>query len=82
VFLRDASTGHLDHVWTTPGLSPAAHDWSAITPGGIVGIVSDPWSYNVTNIEQHAFGLDSSGHVHHWFWRQSDNTPHQDTWQQ
>lgn len=82
VYFRDASTGHMDHVWTKPGFSPAAQDLSAITPDGVVGIVGDTWSDNVMTQEQHAFGLDASGHVHHWFWVNRDNSLHQDTWQQ
>jgi hypothetical protein len=46
-----------------------------------VPLAGDPWAYNVLNAEQHAFGLDATGHVHHWFYRASDNTLHQDTWQ-
>jgi hexosaminidase len=81
VYFRDAATSHLDHVWGTQGLGRGQQDVSAATPGGVVAFTGDPWSYNVLNAEQHAFGLDSAGHVHHWFWRQSDNTLHQDTWQ-
>lgn len=82
VFFRDAATGDLDHVWTKAGFAPASQDWSTVTPGGVTSIVGTPWSDNVNNAEQHAFGIDTSGHVHHWFWRESDNALHQDTWQQ
>ncbi|WP_370365199.1 family 20 glycosylhydrolase [Catenulispora sp. GP43] len=82
VYFRDAASNHLDHVWGTTGLGLGRQDLSAITPGGVVALAGDPWSYNVLNAEQHAFGLDSAGHVHHWFWRESDNSLHQDTWQQ
>ena len=81
VFFRDAASNHLDHIWGTQGLGRGHEDWSAITPGGVVALAGDPWSYNVLNAEQHAFGLDSNGRVHHWFYRQSDNSLHQDTWQ-
>jgi hexosaminidase len=81
VFFRDAVTSHLDHVWNTHGRGLGHDDWSATTPGGVVSLVGDPWSYNVLTTEQQAFGVDSAGHVHHWYWRQSDNTLHQDTWQ-
>ena len=82
VYFRDAASSHLDHVWGSPGLPMGQQDLSVATPGGVVALAGDPWSYNVLNAEQHAFGLDASGHVHHWFWRESDNSLHQDTWQQ
>lgn len=81
VFFRDAASAHLDHIWGTQGMGRGHDDWSATTPGGVVALAGDPWAYNVLNAEQHAFGLDASGHVHHWFYRASDNTLHQDTWQ-
>ncbi|MBS2532225.1 family 20 glycosylhydrolase [Catenulispora sp. NF23] len=81
-FFRDAATNQLDHVWSTHGLGLGHEDWSTEAPGGVVALAGDPWSCNVFNAEQHAFGPDSAGHVHHWFWRQSDGSVHQDTWQQ
>jgi len=81
VFFRDATTNHLDHIWNTQGRGLGHDDWSAATPGGVTALAGDPWSYNVRNAEQQAFGLDAAGHVHHWYWRESDNTLHQDTWQ-
>jgi len=82
VYFGDAATGHLDHVWTKPGVAPAWQDVSASTPGGVVDLVGNSFADNVNNAEQHAFGFDSAGHVHNWFWVQSTDSLHQDTWQQ
>jgi hypothetical protein len=81
VLFRDAVNSHLDHIWYTIGGLIEHDDWSATTPGGVVPPAGDPWSYNFLNLEQQVFALDATGHVHHWYWRQSDNTLHQDTWQ-
>lgn len=81
VYFGDATNSHMDHVWTKPGFAPAGQDLTTATPGTPTTVVGNTFSVNVNNNEQHGFAFAPDGSVHNWFWAQSTNTLHQDTWQ-
>ena len=81
VYFGNATNNHLDHVWTKAGVAPAGQDLTTATLGTQDTVVGNTFSDNVNNNEQHAFAFDPNGSVHNWFWVQSTDTLHQDTWQ-
>ena len=79
VYFRDASTGHLDHVWNTPGRGVGHEDVTTAYPGNAIP-AQDPAGFDYLDSEQHVFAVDPDNHLQHWWWAESTDGHGHDTW--
>lgn len=79
VFFRDGNSGHLDHVWNTPGRGLGKEDVTTAYPGQAVP-AGDPAAFDYLDTEQHVFALDADSHLQHWWWVESSDGHGHDTW--
>jgi hypothetical protein len=40
----------------------------------------NPAGFDYQDAEQHAYALDATGHLQHWWWSARDNVVYRDTW--
>ncbi|WP_390624153.1 glycoside hydrolase family 20 zincin-like fold domain-containing protein [Fodinicola feengrottensis] len=80
IFYRNLANNHLAHLIVHQDGTIGSDDWTTAAIGTPDTVVGDPAGFNFQGAEQHVFGTDPAGKMHHWYWLASDHQVHQDNW--
>lgn len=81
-YMGRGTNSSLSHSWWTPGTGGTGLSQDSWAPAG--AIASQPITFvtSSTGVQQHAFAIDGSGNLQHYWWSTGDppHTPAHDTW--